>query len=118
MPYSERAATRVRAALAKRRGVVERPMFGGLAFMVRGHMTVGVLDADLVLRLGEEGAAAALRRRHVRPMDFTGTPMKSMVYVAPAGYRTAAQLDRWIADAVAFVRTLPPKEPRASRRRA
>jgi TfoX/Sxy family transcriptional regulator of competence genes len=118
MPYSDRAAARVRAALARRRGVVERRMFGGLAFMVRGHMAVGVLDSNLVLRLGKEGAAAALTTRHVRPMDFTGTPMTSMVYVELTGYRTKTQLDRWIAAALAFVRTLPPKEPTTPRRRA
>ena len=57
-------------------------MFGGLAFFFQGHMFCGVVKTQLMLRLGEAAAAAALRQPYVRPMDFTGKPMKSMNYVA------------------------------------
>ncbi len=64
---------------------VERKMFGGIAFMVGGHMACGVLKQDLVLGLSEEGAAQAWRDPNVRPMDFTGRPMKQFLFVSPKG---------------------------------
>ncbi len=108
MAFDEKLANRVRDVLDVRDGVTERKMFGGLAFMVHGHMACGIAGSDLMLRLGAEGAEAALARPHVRPMDFTGTPMKGMVYVAPDGLRGVA-LRRWVEKAAAFVETLPPK---------
>ena len=83
-------------------------MFGGLAFMVDGHMACGIAGDDLMLRLGPEGAEAALKRPHVRPMDFTGRPMTGMVFVAKSGLR-GASLGRWVTAATTFARTLPPK---------
>ena len=89
-------------------GVSERKMFGGLAFMVDGHMACGVAGADLMLRLEAGGAEAAMQKPHVRPMDFTGRPMKGMVFVEPPGLR-GASLGRWVSAATTFARTLPPK---------
>ena len=109
MAYDEKTAKRIRAVLSTRRGVTEQKMFGGVAFMINGHMACGVIDERLVLRLGEDGAALALNRKHTSPMDFTGKPLRTMVYVDPAGFRTAAALRRWVDDAVAFARTLPAK---------
>src|SRR5215471_4643031 len=62
-------------------------MFGGLAFMLGGHMFCGVVKDTLMVRLGPDGARRALDRPHVRPMDFTGRPMKGMVFVEAAGLR-------------------------------
>jgi hypothetical protein len=72
-------------------------------------MCCGVLGTTLVLRLGEEGAAEALREPHVLAMDFTGKPMKSMVYVAPEGYGPEATLRHWVKRAVAIASSLPAK---------
>ena len=113
MAYDEELADRVRDALSEETGVTERKMFGGLAFMIDGHMTCGIVGNDLMLRLGPEGAERALDRTFVRPMDFTGRPMTGMIYVEPKGVRGAA-LTAWLGEAVAFVRSLPPKEPRRS----
>jgi TfoX/Sxy family transcriptional regulator of competence genes len=88
-------------------------MFGGLAFLVAGHMACGIVGEDLMLRLGEDGADAALDEPHTRPMDFTGKPMKSMVYVAPAGTETDSTLLAWVERATAHARTLPPKRPKS-----
>jgi hypothetical protein len=86
-------------------------MFGGLAFMLGRHMFCGVVkNAALMVRLGPDGADRALGQPHVRPMDFTGRPIKSMVFVAPAGLRGTA-LRRWIDAAAGYVRSLPPKHP-------
>ncbi len=109
MAYNEELATRVRKALARRKGTKEQKMFGGIAFMLRGHMCCGVLDDELMLRLGPELAAKALKRAHTRPVDFTGRVMKSMIMVDPAGYKTDASLRKWIGEAADFSASLPPK---------
>lgn len=94
-------------------------MFGGLAFLVGGHMCCGVLDARLMARVGPAQYAAALAAPHARPMDFTGRPLTGYVYVDPPGLRTAAQLRRWIDRCAGFVDGLPPKtaETRSRRRK-
>jgi TfoX/Sxy family transcriptional regulator of competence genes len=108
MAYDEQLADRIRDILEGRSGVGERKMFGGLAFMLDGNMCCGVVGDDLMLRLGREGAVAALERPHVRPMDFTGRPITTMVYVGPEGV-SGGSLRRWVETAAAFARTLPPK---------
>jgi TfoX/Sxy family transcriptional regulator of competence genes len=108
MAYDEVLAARIRDVLVDEEGVTERKMFGGLAVMVNGHMACGVVGDDLMLRLGEDGAERALERAHVRPMDFTGRPLKGMVYVSPEGLRGRA-LRSWVEKAVAHARALPPK---------
>jgi TfoX/Sxy family transcriptional regulator of competence genes len=110
MAFDEAVAARVRMALARRKGMSDRRMFGGIAFLLNGHMCCGVLNDVLVLRLGEGGAADALREAHTRPMDFTGKPMKSMVYVDPAGYAADGALRLWLRRAIAFASKLPVKE--------
>lgn len=70
MAFDEFLGGRVRTALSDRDDVVEKRMFGGLAFMVGGNMCVGIIGNDLMVRVGPEGDAEALARPHVRPMDF------------------------------------------------
>jgi TfoX/Sxy family transcriptional regulator of competence genes len=100
MAYDEALAERIRTALRGRDDVAERKMFGGIAFMVAGHMACGVINDDLMVRLGSDPDQAALAEPHTRPMDFTGRPMRGMVYVAPAGVATDADLARWVDRAV------------------
>ncbi|MCL4288640.1 MAG: TfoX/Sxy family protein [Thermoleophilia bacterium] len=114
MAYDEGLAERVREVVAAETGLSERKMFGGLAFMLDGHMCCGIVAGDLMLRLGAERADEALGRPHVRPMDFTGRPMRGMVYAAPEGLRGAA-LRRWLEQAIAHARSLPPKQPKRRR---
>jgi TfoX/Sxy family transcriptional regulator of competence genes len=109
MPYDQTLAERIRRLLRRRRGIEERRMFGGIAFLVNGHMSVGVVGHDLVLRLGNEQAAESLRKRHTRPMDFTGKPLRSMIYVEPAGYRRDRDLADWVGQALAYAKLQPPK---------
>ncbi|HVP03799.1 MAG TPA: TfoX/Sxy family protein [Solirubrobacteraceae bacterium] len=109
MAYDERLAARVRVVLADDPGVTERKMFGGIAFLCGGHMACGVVGEALMLRLGPEASDAALEEPHTRPMDFTGRPIRSMVYVDPAGIATDDALLAWVARAREFVSTLPPK---------
>lgn len=116
MSYDQTVAQRVRDVFADGPSVDEKAMFGGLAFMLDGKMCCGIIESDLVLRIGPEQAETALSRAHVRPMDFTGKPMKGYVYVAPAGYRDRRSLESWINMAVQFVSTLSrsPSRKRAS----
>jgi hypothetical protein len=108
MAYDERLADRIRGILADEAGVDEREMFGGLAVMLDGNMCCGVVGEQLMLRLGREGATEALRKPHVRPMDFTGRTISTMVFIEPQGFRGAA-LRRWVDLAAAHARTLAPK---------
>jgi TfoX/Sxy family transcriptional regulator of competence genes len=96
MAYDEMLASRIRRVLNGPE-VEERRMFGGLAFLVDGRMCCGVVGQDLMARVGAEAHAQALRKAHVRQMDFTGKPLKGFVYVSGDGIRTAAALRKWIA---------------------
>jgi len=109
MAYDEAVAKRVRSTLGKTQDVVEKKMFGGVAFMVRGNMCCGVIDDRLLLRVGPDGYEAAQSRPHVKPMDFTGRPMKGFVYVEPKGFASAGDLKAWIARAMQFALSLPAK---------
>ena len=110
MAFDEKLAERTRAVLKGTAGVTEKRMFGGIAFMLRGHMFVGIVDAMLMARVGPAEYEASLAKRHVREMDFTGKPLRGYVYVDPAGMRTARDLAAWTRKCIAFVSTLPKKK--------
>jgi hypothetical protein len=109
MAFDEELAKRVRRTLASQRGLAEKRMFGGLAFMLRGNMCCGVLGDDLVVRVGPIAHEAELKRPHARVMDLTHRPMKGYLYIAPKGVATAASLRSRLKPALAFVATLPRK---------
>lgn len=109
MAYSEVLAERVRQVLADRKGMVERKMFGGIAFMIRGNMACGVRDEDLMLRLGAELATQAIEQPHTSYFAATGRPMRSMIVVAAEGHQTDSDLEAWVKQAADFAATLPPK---------
>lgn len=84
-------------------------MFGGIAFMLAGNMAVGVIGGDLMVRLDPEDAQKALREPHARPMDFTGKPMKNMVYVDAEGTASDEGLAGWVEAGADYAASLPPK---------
>ncbi len=108
MPYNEVLAERVRSSLGNRGDVTERKMFGGIAFMVRGNMCCGIVKDDLMLRVGPERHDEALEAG-ARLMDFTGRPMKGMVFVDAGKCKTENALANWIRRGLDFVDTLPAK---------
>lgn len=116
MAYDVHLADRVRLVLKDAGEFSEKKMFGGLAFMVNGHMCCGVLKTDLVLRLTPEEAAASLRQPHTRPMDFTGKPIKSMIYVSAAGTDADQSLASWVGSAVKLARSVPQGSARQATR--
>lgn len=109
MAYDEGLAQRIREMLADEGGVTEKRMFGGIAFLVRGNMSVGVVKDALMVRVGPHAYARLVTMPHAREMDFTGRPMKGFVYVDPAGVAADADLRRWIGHGVALARSLPAK---------
>lgn len=109
MAYDEGLARRIREALGADAAVTEKKMFGGLAFLYRGLMFVGVSGDKLMARVGRDEYEDSLRREHVRQMDFTGKPMQGYVYVEAGGLRTMKQLQFWLERCRGFVGTLPPK---------
>src|SRR5260221_17719 len=116
MAYDEGLAERIRCVLDEQPGVSEKRMFGGVAFLVKGHMGVGIVQDKLMVRVGPESYDRVLRERHARRMDFTGRPMKGFVYVLPEGYETDADLQRWVNLGVSYVTSLPAK-PSSGRNR-
>ena len=116
MAYNEKLAGRVRKLLTRRQGFDEKKMFGGLCFLLKGKMVCGVLKEDLVLRVGPENYKKALVHPYVRPMDFTGRPLKGFVFVGPGGCRTEKSLSSWITGAVEYASTLPKHSKRKGKR--
>jgi hypothetical protein len=116
MAYNEQTAKRIREILVESGALGERKMFGGIAFMLGGHMICGVLGDDLMLRVGRDALADALDRPHTRVMDFTGRPSPQMIYVEPAGFKTSKALGAWLTLGIKFVRVLPPRTSPKPRR--
>ncbi|MGE0387651.1 MAG: TfoX/Sxy family protein [Gammaproteobacteria bacterium] len=118
MAYDEGLAERIRELLAERQDVAEKAMFGGIAFMVRGHMTVGIVRDALMVRVGKDVHAALLKEPHAKPMDFTGRPMAGFLFVGAEGLQDDADLERWLGHGLRNALSLPPKSaPAAGRRR-
>lgn len=117
MAYDERLAERIRRVFEARRDVVERKMFGGLTFLLRSRMCCGVVGNDLMVRVSGDEYEAIVRKPHVRPMDFTGKPLRGFVYVSPPGFRTATALRTWLArgERIAEERAEPPSKRRSRR---
>ena len=109
MAYDEALAQRIRAALPGIPGVIEKKMFGGIAFMVDGNMACGVSKDSLMVRISPDATDSALAQPHVRVFDMTGRPMKGWVLVESAGIQADDDLKRWIEQGVAYAQSLPPK---------
>jgi TfoX/Sxy family transcriptional regulator of competence genes len=111
MPYDEDLANRLRELLADEDAVTERRMFGGLAFLLNGNMSVSASrTGGLLARIDPADTEAALARPHASRMEMGRRSMDGWIAVAPEGVRTKRQLEPWVRRSVAFVRTLPPKE--------
>ena len=104
MAYDEGLAERIREHLPKE--VVEKKMFGGLGFMLRGNMVGGILKNELIVRVGPEGYEACLKKPHAKTMT---RPMRGFVMVEAAGYEEDDALDNWLKRGLEYALTLPPK---------
>ena len=119
MPYDEMTADRVRKVLAGRRDVVEKNLMGGLCFMVKGGMCCSVSGkGGLLVRVDIEAMDRVLLEPHVAPMEMGGRVMRGFVRVAPEGYRTEADLRKWVERGVNAAAARPPKKGRSKAKRA
>ena len=112
MAYDEELAARAKEIIEELAEPREQKMFGGIAFMVNDHMCVGVMKEDLLIRLGGDGADAAVKNPHVRRMEMQGKEMKNFLVVSREGVEKEKNLRGWIKQAHDFVLTLPPKKPK------
>jgi TfoX/Sxy family transcriptional regulator of competence genes len=110
MAYDEPLAERIRQRLARRKGIEEKKMFGGIGFLLNGNLLVGVRKDSLLVRLSPEQSDEALKEAHVSEFKITarGT-MKGWVVVSLEGVQSENQLQGWIERAVKFVGKLPAK---------
>src|SRR2546423_13179385 len=117
MTYSEAQAARVRKELGGRSGMVEKQMFGGIAFLLGGNMAVGVHGEDLIVRVDPAQTASLLREPGAKPFDLSGSrgPPAGGLLVAPPGYQTDAGLRFWGGRGGAYASSLPKKKPKTKR---
>lgn len=110
MPYDEDLANRLRELLAEESAVTERKMFGGLAFLLHGNMSVSASGrGGLLARIDPADTDAALGRPHTTLMNTGGRTMEGWIRVAPEGIATKRELSAWVRRSVSYVKTLPPK---------
>ncbi len=109
MAYDEAFAARIRIEMAGTRGLGEKRMFGGVAFLVNGNMACGVIGDELAVRVGPDAYEAALQEQHVREFDFTGRPMKGWVMIGRKGL-AGKKLGAWVARGRDYATSLPAKK--------
>ena len=109
MVYDEGLLQRVREVMEVHPMADEKKMFGGVGFMIEGNIACGVLQDELIVRVGPRYYQEALQQRHTREFDFTGRAMKGWVMIQPEGYESDQALAEWVGRGVEFALTLPPK---------
>ncbi|HEY3020676.1 MAG TPA: TfoX/Sxy family protein [Solirubrobacteraceae bacterium] len=110
MPYDEDLANRIRELIAADHDVTEKRMFGGLAFLVRGNMSVAAsAQGGLMVRVDPADTDALVARPHAAPFEMRGRAMQGWLRVDTEGVRTKRQLEPWVRRGVAYARSLPPK---------
>ncbi|MEP7122594.1 MAG: TfoX/Sxy family protein [Byssovorax sp.] len=115
MAYDLQLAARVLSALADHPSldpgqITEKKMFGGISYLVDGAMAVGVLQDHLVIRTTPEQGEELLKEPYVRPMDFTGKPMKGWLYVDAPAVETEEAMRRWVDRATKLALAAPAKK--------
>lgn len=114
MAYDLELADRIRRHLAGAPALTEKKMFGGLCFMVNGHMVCGPVKEGLMVRVGPDGYDEALAQPNARPMAFTGRTMRGFVEIDAADLEDDAVLADWVDRGVAHALSLPPKASAAT----
>ena len=119
MAYDMEVAGHIRTLLSGRTDVAEQKLFGGLCFMVRGHMCCAVSGrGGLLVRVGPDAPAFLFSEPRAAPMEMRGRIMADYLRIAPDGYQTAADLKKWVSRAVDFVATLPKKTNKTAAKKA
>ena len=109
MAFDENLAARIRTALTRKKGIEEKKMFGGLCFLLHGHMLVGVWKNSLIARIGQEQSDEAMLEPNVKALDISGKPMRGWIIVEPDGVAGDGAVKRWMQQEMNFVGKLPAK---------
>jgi TfoX/Sxy family transcriptional regulator of competence genes len=109
MAYDGGLAQRVREVLDEQPGFDEKKMFGGICFLLHGNMACGIINDDLIVRVGTENYEGLLTLSHVKKFDFTGRPMKGWVMVSYEGLESDDDLYEWVHRGVNYTLSLPPQ---------
>src|SRR3954451_24793659 len=110
MAYDEDLADRIRELLGPHKGVEEKRMFGGLAFLINGNMSVAVNGrGGLMVRVPPDETQKLLARDHVEPMVMAGRETRGWLRVSRDGVKTKRQLQSWVTRGVDYASSLPPK---------
>lgn len=110
MAYDEELAHRIRAVIGARAGVTEQRMFGGLAFLVGGHMALAASGkGGIMVRVPPEETGSLLTREHVGPMHMRGRDMTGWLRVSDDGLASDEALAEWVDRGIGYGGTLPPK---------
>lgn len=109
MAFDEKLAVRIRTHLGKKKGLVEKKTFGGIAFLLNGNMSCGVHGSEMIVRLTPEETDEALAQNHTRVFDLSGRPMKGWILVDPGGLKNDKDFSRWVEIGVKYAASLPPK---------
>jgi len=110
VPYDEDLANRIRELVLTEQGVTEKRMFGGLAFLIDGNMSVSASgQGGLLLRVDRAETDKLVSKPHAHPFEMRGRVMQGWLRVDPDGLRTKRQLERWVTRGIAYARSLPSK---------
>jgi TfoX/Sxy family transcriptional regulator of competence genes len=110
MAYDEDLANRIREIVMAESGVTEKKMFGGLAFLINGNMSVSASGkGGLLLHVDPDETDKLLSKPHAQPFEMRGRVMQGWLRVEPDGVTTKRQLERWVSRGVRYARSLPPK---------
>lgn len=110
MAYDEELAARLRDHLEGEPGLSEQKMFGGLAFLVGGHMAVAAAsEGGLLLRCDPADTDDHVAEAHAERFVMRGKAMDGWLHIDPAALTTESDLARWVEVGAAYARSLPPK---------
>ncbi|MCC6791578.1 MAG: methyltransferase domain-containing protein, partial [Thermomicrobiales bacterium] len=107
MAYDELLAHRIRQSIATEFDTVERPMFGGVVLLIDGNAAVGVIEEDLIVRVGPSLYDEAIRRPYAHPLRYLERDVKDWVAVERAGLHDLGVLSAWIDEGITYARSLP-----------
>lgn len=118
MAYSEKLSDRIRESIAHLSKVEERYMFGGVCYMLNDKMCVGVVDDEMMCRIGPDAYEEALEKRGCREMVFTGKPMRGYVYVSNEGMKSKKEFEYWIDLCVKFNKIAKASKKKKKKKKA
>ena len=109
MAYDASLAKRIDELIKKKKAFTRKEMFGGIGYLLNGNMCVGIFKDDLIVRFDPKKSDELLKKKHVKPFDLTGRPMKGWLLVSPEGAK-GGDLDKWFGIALDFAKTIPAKK--------